>query len=132
MTEARNILSSPAAPAVKAAAAPNTVAKVLAATLASTPGAETYQNTATRFDDARVKIFRLQVEQAGDFQTYTNLYRRAGRNQFDHNIYFKSSVEEELFNAVREGLVPDNLTSVGQVIAYLMLHGIAALRNPVR
>ncbi len=117
MTEALSILSS--SPSSSSIAKP-------------THSGETYQNTAKRFDDARVKIFRLQVEQAGDFQTYTELYRRAGRNQFDHNIYFESSVEEELYKAVREGLVPDNLTSVGQVIAYLMLHGIAALRNPVR
>ena len=77
--------------------------------------------------DQRVKVFRLQVENCTDFDHYTRLYRRSGRNQFDHNIYFNADTEEKLFDVMRTTKIPRELCSVGEVIGWLMERGIESL-----
>lgn len=77
--------------------------------------------------DQRVRVFRLRVLNCTDFDHYTTLYCRAGRNQFEHDIYFNPDTEEKLFNVVRAGKVPLDKVSVGEVIGWLMERGIESL-----
>ena len=77
--------------------------------------------------DQRVRVFRLRVLNCRDFDHYTTLYCRAGRNQFEHDIYFNPDTEEKLFDAVRAGKVPLDKVSVGEVIGWLIERGIESL-----
>lgn len=94
---------------------------------ASSRASTTSTSTEVNPPDQRVKVFRLQVENCKDFDQYTRIYRRDGRNQFDHNIYFDAATEEKLYDVVRQGKVPSNLLSVGQIIGWLMEKGIESL-----
>lgn len=91
-------------------------------------GTEVVDNTAQSEDDQRIKLFRLRVDRTRDFAHYTKLYLPERRAQFKHDVYFDPATEQLLYEAVRDGLVPESQLTAGQVIGWLMERGIEAVR----
>jgi len=85
-------------------------------------------NTAQSEDDQRIKLFRLRIQRTLNFAHYTKLYLPERRAQFKHDVYFEPATEEQLYEAVRDGLVPEKQLTAGQVIGWLVERGIEAVR----
>jgi len=78
---------------------------------------------------SNIKVFKLKVAECANFDIYSQRNIRPQRTQFNHDIYFNADTEEQLFNAMKTGLIPDELHSVGQVIGWLMLKGIERMQQ---